>query len=107
MIRNSKQKWEVGQKVSIGFVRDLTVSAAIATPGDGLPDLYFLVNQANTKIYQFIPHLGLQQVDLDYVCERVAQFRKHCEQVVAAEIERATQRAAIARKFNELFLQAV
>lgn len=64
MIQNSKQKWEVGQTVKVGFL-SLQVLAKIATPGDWLPDAYAL--GSNGKFYKFIPHNGLTR------CTNLAQ----------------------------------
>lgn len=58
MIQRSKQDWSVGKKVKVGFLT-LYVLAAIATPGDYLPDAYVLANADNTKFYRFVPHNGL------------------------------------------------
>lgn len=60
MIKNSKQKWEIGQTVKVGFLT-LTVLAKVATPGDYLPDAYVLVR--NGIYYNFIPHNGLTRLD--------------------------------------------
>ena len=49
MITRTKQSWEVGQTVKSGFMT-LTVKAKIATPGDGLPDAYILINAAGTQL---------------------------------------------------------
>lgn len=57
MIKHSKQKWEAGQQVKVGFMT-LTVVAAVATPGNWLPDQYALTNDKGT-FYCFIPHNGL------------------------------------------------
>lgn len=56
MVRNSKQSWEVGSTVKVGFL-SLNVLAKIATPGDWLPDCYALTS--NGKFYKFVPHNGL------------------------------------------------
>jgi hypothetical protein len=58
MIRNSKQVWEVGEAVKVGFMR-LLVAAKVPTPGDFAPDAYVLTNQGATKFYRFVPHNGL------------------------------------------------
>lgn len=58
MINNSKQIWEVGQAVKVGFMT-LKVLAKVATPGDYKPDAYAL--EANGKFYQFVPHNGLSR----------------------------------------------
>ena len=56
MIRNSKQHWEIGQMVKVGFMT-LRVCAKIPTPGDYMPDAYAL--ESNGKFYRFVPHNGL------------------------------------------------
>jgi hypothetical protein len=60
MIKNSKQKWEVGQEVKVGFMT-LTVTAKEPTPGDWLPDAYLLVAK-NGNQYRFVPHNGLERI---------------------------------------------
>lgn len=57
MINNSKQKWNIGSTVKVGFMT-LTVLAAVATPGDYKPDAYIL-QSSNKTFYQFVPHNGL------------------------------------------------
>ena len=59
MIRNSKQIWEVGESVKVGFLT-LIVKAKVATPGDFMPDAYALANVRGDKFYRFVPHNGLQ-----------------------------------------------
>jgi hypothetical protein len=61
MIRNSKQVWEVGETVKVGFLT-LRVTAKEATPGDYLPDAYMLTDRTGTKVYRFVPHNGLERV---------------------------------------------
>ena len=56
MIRNTKQNWEIGQQVKVGFMT-LKVIAKVPTPGDYRPDAYAL--ESNGKFYQFVPHNGL------------------------------------------------
>jgi hypothetical protein len=56
MVRNSKQSWEVGSTVKVGFL-SMQIVAKIKTPGDYLPDAYALT--ANGKFYKFVPHNGL------------------------------------------------
>lgn len=60
MINRSKQTWEVGHPVKVGFM-SLTVLEKIPTPGDGMPDQYRLQN-AKGKQYIFTPHYGLEAV---------------------------------------------
>ena len=52
----SKQVWEVGSTVKVGFMT-LVVVAKVATPGDWMPDAYALTS--NNKFYRFVPHNGL------------------------------------------------
>lgn len=61
MITNSKQNWEVGQTVKVGFM-SLVVAAKIATPGDFAPDAYLLTNHAGTQLYKFVPHNGVEKI---------------------------------------------
>lgn len=59
MITNSKQAWQVGETVKVGFL-SLRVLQRVATPGDYKPDAYVLTNLKNDKFYRFVPHNGLQ-----------------------------------------------
>lgn len=64
MISRSKQSWEIGQLVKVGFISNLEVLAKIPTPGDYRPDQYLL--RANTKgetrFYTFTPHCGIERI---------------------------------------------
>jgi uncharacterized small protein (DUF1192 family) len=104
VIKNSKQNWTVGQTVKVGFL-SLVVRAAIATPGDGLPDAYFLSNIAGTKLYEFIPHQGLTLITVEEAQAKVAYFRKSIERIAANETAKAIQRAQASAKFNEIFAE--
>lgn len=55
----AKQGWEVGDQVSVGFVKGLEVVAKVATPGDYRPDLYALWQPSTGRFYSFVPHNGL------------------------------------------------
>lgn len=66
MIRNSKQNWEVGSTVKVGFLT-LKVVEKVATPGNWLPDQYVLTNGKN--YYCFIPHNGLTK------CKNIEEAR--------------------------------
>lgn len=57
MITKSKQCWEVGEIVKVGFMQ-LRVLAKVPTPGDYAPDAYAL-GSAKGGIYRFVPHNGL------------------------------------------------
>lgn len=63
MIQNSKQRWQPGQQVRVGFMT-LTVRAAVATPGDYAPDAYILANSVGTQLYRFVPHRGVEKISV-------------------------------------------
>lgn len=58
MIANSKQLWEVGEAVKVGFLT-LIVKAKVKTPGDYRPDAYALTNVRGDRFYRFVPHYGI------------------------------------------------
>jgi len=60
MIKNSKQVWEVGSTVKVGFM-SLVVVAKEPTPGDYMPDAYIL-RSAKGVAYRFVPHNGLERI---------------------------------------------
>jgi len=64
MIKNSKQVWEVGQVVKVGFLT-LKVMEKEATPGDYRPDAYLLcgVGAQESRKYRFVPHYGLERIN--------------------------------------------
>lgn len=59
MIANSKQTWEIGQTVKVGFM-SLKVVAKVPTPGDYMPDAYAL-KSSKDLFYRFVPHHGLMR----------------------------------------------
>lgn len=59
MIKHSKQVWEVGEVVKVGFLK-LKVLAKVPTPGDYMPDAYAL-GSATGSIYRFVPHYGIKK----------------------------------------------
>lgn len=61
MIQRSKQVWEIGEVVKVGFITGLTVIAKIPTPGDYAPDAYALSQASTGRIYRFVPHNGIQR----------------------------------------------
>lgn len=61
MITKSKQQWEVGQVVKVGFLTNLTVVAKVPTPGDYAPDAYIL-RSAKGAEYRFVPHNGIERI---------------------------------------------
>jgi len=58
--RNSKQTWEIGEVVKVGFLTGLKVLAKVPTPGDYAPDAYVL-GHATGRIYRFVPHKGIER----------------------------------------------
>jgi len=60
MIKNSKQNWEVGQIVKVGFMAGLKVICKNPTPGDWMPDEYIL--ERDGKKYKFVHHNGLSAI---------------------------------------------
>lgn len=60
MITNSKQSWEIGNVVKVGFL-SLRVTGARAEK-DYMPDIYELESLNGTTRYEFIPHNGLRKL---------------------------------------------
>jgi hypothetical protein len=54
--RKVRQAWAVGQTVSVGFLRDLTV---LADDADGS----YLLRSAKGVPYRFTPHQGIARID--------------------------------------------
>lgn len=61
MIKNTKQNWEIGQVVKVGFLSLRIVS--MRAEYDHLPDIYTLESLDSTKQYEFIPHNGLTRIN--------------------------------------------
>jgi len=65
MIQTTKQTWQIGQEVKVGFLK-LTVHSIVSHNAAGMdryqPDAYILVS-AKGVAYQFIPHNGLTRID--------------------------------------------
>lgn len=61
-IQNTRQNWQPGQTVKIGFL-SLTVIRCTPTPGDYLPDYYTLKNPKTNALYKFTPHHGLEKIE--------------------------------------------
>lgn len=62
MITNSKQVWQVGETVKVGFM-SLRILARIPTPGDYAPDAYAMTNADGSRFYRFVPHKGCERVE--------------------------------------------
>lgn len=60
MITHTKQNWQPGTLVKVGFLTLRVVS--IRAVRDGLPDLYTLESADGGKRYEFVPHNGLSRV---------------------------------------------
>lgn len=94
MIKNSKQQWQVGQSVTVGFMRNLTIIAKIQTPGDYAPDAYIL--NSGDRWYSFVPHNGLTRISesevRDMICKADALRQK--QSAAAADQAASFLRAA-------------
>lgn len=101
MIAFSKQNWEVGSQVRVGFL-SLVVRTALATPGDGLPDAYILSNQAGTQLYKFVPHNGLQKLTLLEARELIADAHVEAERIAAAALAKSQRDLKTIAEINEL-----
>lgn len=60
MITRTKQNWTPGQVVKVGFLSLRVVSARAVK--DFLPDIYTLSSLDGSKVYEFIPHNGLNRI---------------------------------------------
>lgn len=58
--RRSKQSWQVGATVKVGFLTLKVVG--MRAEYDGLPDIYTLESLDGLKRYEFIPHNGLTRI---------------------------------------------
>lgn len=95
MIKNSKQSWEVGQAVSVGFLKGLTVIAKVATPGDFAPDSYVL--SRGTQMYSFVPHNGISKIsdqEARNLVAKAAWQRMNAESAAMLAAQDATRAAA-------------
>lgn len=57
----TRQNWEIGQVVNVGFMKGLTVVKVEAIK-DGLPDIYTLTSSKGVS-YEFTPHNGLARIN--------------------------------------------
>lgn len=62
MIQNTRQVWEVGSVVKVGFM-SLRVAVKVPTPGDFMPDAYALTSLDGSKFYRFTPHNGCSRCE--------------------------------------------
>lgn len=98
MITKTKQSWEVGATVKVGFL-SLVVKAAVATPGDYLPDAYILANAAGTQLYKFVPHNGLEKITTAEARGMLDAAERNASRLAA----KAIAKAADSREIDELF----
>jgi hypothetical protein len=61
MITKTKQNWQIGAVVKVGFLKLRIISARAEY--DGLPDIYTLESIDGSKKYEFIPHNGLNRIN--------------------------------------------
>ena len=101
MIRDTKQQWQPGQQVRVGFL-SLTVRAAAATPGDGRPDVYLLSNTAGTQLYRFVPHHGVEKIDLEEARAMLDEAKAHAARTTAAALAKAQANARAAQAIDVL-----
>ncbi len=100
MIKNSKQAWEIGQTVKVGFLNGLTVTAKIATPGDYAPDAYILTR--NESVYSFVPHNGLTKITVEEARRMVAEQKARQTKAASIELQRLQARERVAALHAEL-----
>lgn len=98
MVNSGKQNWAVGSMVKVGFLC-LVVKAAVATPGDYLPDAYILANKEGTQLYRFVPHNGLVKISADEAKEML----ELSEKVAMAMAKKAMNKAVEASKISAVF----
>lgn len=89
-ITKTRQNWTTGQTVKVGFL-SLVVVQCIPTPGDYAPDAYLLVNQAQTQLYKFVPHNGVEKITREEANELIAQSVEIARRQAQQAIERAMQ----------------
>ena len=61
MVTRSKQTWDVGSTVKVGFLT-LRITG-IESIVDNLPDIYSLESLDSKRTYEFIPHNGLSRTN--------------------------------------------
>ena len=60
-IINTRQDWQIGSRVNVGFLKNLLVTK-IDPIYDGLPDIYTLID-GKGRMYQFTPHNGIERIN--------------------------------------------
>lgn len=87
-ITRTRQDWAEGQTVKVGFLQ-LQVVLCIPTPGDYAPDAYILVNAAQTQLYKFVPHNGLEKIAPQEANALIAGAQERARQLAQQIIQRA------------------
>lgn len=72
MITHTKQNWQPGSIVKVGFL-SLMVQAVIETPRNYAPDAYLLTNPKGQN-YLFVPHKGLERYDGETTTEAIRGY---------------------------------
>ncbi len=103
MTQNSKQTWEIGQQVNVGFLKGLTVLAKVMTPGDYAPDAYVLARAAS--FYSFVPHNGLTRIEQHEAAEMI-QEGKRIREKADAKLKATAEKWAEAARFQASILAA-
>ena len=105
MINRSRQNWTVNQTVKVGFMT-LVVKAAVATPGDGLPDAYILTNRDGTKLYKFVPHNGLTAITVDEARVMLEEGKQVAIAAANVAIAKASAQSAVKALFDWTMVEA-
>lgn len=102
MISKTRQAWTVGQTVKVGFL-SLVVKAAVATPGDYLPDAYVLANVAGTQLYKFVPHNGVSKLSLIEAQALIAAHEEAAARATYRALTKASNDATAVAGIRSLF----
>lgn len=87
MVSNSKQQWEVGQTVKVGFMQ-LTVRQALGA-------VYILTNKAGDKLYAFEPYTGCRAIDADELRYMRATAERHAASIASQAFALASRAAEV------------
>lgn len=101
MITRTKQDWTAGATVKVGFLT-LTVIAAVATPDDFAPDAYILANKAGTQLYKFVPHNGVEKINVEDARKLMAEAKAYAARAAAKAIAQASADAKTVAAIQEL-----
>lgn len=97
----TKQAWEIGQTVKVGFLSGLVVKAKIVSLGDFGQMGYIL--QRNDNLYKFVPHGGLERLTFSEARELVAESKAVLERRAAIAAAEAMQSASAKAQIDALF----